>query len=186
LANGSLIFSVDPEYRRKDGWGIGFFPGPKVIRRMTPKQINIGIGSRRGGLGSMDIAIKHFRNITANLDFYNQAMLWAAENIDFEHAVLYPEKSIWKYNVKKKGVIAKRSESDDLRVQAKAIESEVRMMPYQSGPARLAALEKYIEVWKLRLKAAQLDNNENEIVNVKNQIAHTELNIANLKNYGYN
>jgi hypothetical protein len=60
------------------------------------------------------------------------------------------------------------------------------MMPYQSGPARLAALEKYIEVWKLRLKAAQLDNNENEIVNVKNQIAHTELNIANLKNYGYN
>lgn len=184
LANGSLIFSVDPEYRRRDGWGIGFFPGPKVIRRMTPKQINIGVWSRRAG--SMDIAIKHFKDTSTNIDFYNKAMLWAADNIDFEHAVMYPEKHVWKYYKKKKETRAKRTESDELRLQADAIASEVRIMPYQSGPARLAALEKYIEAQKLRLKAAQLDNNQRDIYFAKDQITHMELDIANLKKYGYN
>jgi len=180
LANGSLIFSVDPNYRRSDGWGIGFFPGPKVIRRMTPTQINLGVWSRT--LGSMDIAIKHFRDTTSNLDFYNKAMLWAADNIDFDHAVMYPEKHVWKYYKKKKETRDKRTESDDLRVQADAIMSEVKFSPWQSPIGRLAALEKYIEAWKLRLKAAQLDNNEKAIIDAKDQIAHMELDIANSKN----
>ena len=184
LANGSLIFSVDPDYRRRDGWGIGFFPGPKVIRRMTPKQINIGVWSR--SYGSMDIAIKHFRDTSTNIDFYNKAMLWAADNIDFEHAVLYPEKHVWKYYKKKKETRAKRTESDELRVQADAIGSEVRFTPWQSGPDRIAALEKYIEAQKLRLKAAQLDNNEKAIINAKDQIAHMELDIANSKKSSFN
>jgi hypothetical protein len=184
LANGSLIFSVDPNYRRSDGWGIGFFPGPKVIRRMTPKQINIGVWSRRNG--SMDIAIKHFRDTSTNIDFYNRAMLWAADNIDFEHAVMYPEKHVWKYYKKKKETRAKRTESDELRLQADAIASEVRIMPYQSDPDRLAALTGYIEAQKLRLKAAQLDNNQKDIISAKDQIAHIELDIANLKKRGYN
>jgi len=184
LANGSLIFSVDPNYRRSDGWGIGFFPGPKVIRRMTPKQINIGVWSRRAG--SMDIAIKHFRDTTSNLDFYNKAMLWAADNIDFEHAVMYPEKSIWKYYKKKKKAITKRSESDELRVQADELASETRIMPYQSPADRIIALTKYIESWKLRLKAAQLDNSQKDIFDAEQKIAHMELDIANLKKHGYN
>jgi hypothetical protein len=183
LANGSLIFSVDPNYRRSDGWGIGFFPGPKVIRRMTPKQINIGVWSRRNG--SMDIAIKHFRDTSTNIDFYNRAMLWAADNIDFEHAVMYPEKHVWKYYKKKKETRAKRTESDELRLQADAIASEVRIMPYQSDPDRLVALEKYIESWKLRLKAAQLDNNENDILNAQERIEQMENDIADLKKRGY-
>jgi hypothetical protein len=184
LANGSLIFSVDPDYRRRDGWGIGFFPGPKVIRRMTPKQINIGVWSRR--VGSMDINIKYFRDITTSLDFYNRAMLWAADNIDFEHAALYPEKSVWKYYKKKKEAITKRSESDDLRVQADELASETRIMPYQSPEGRIIALTKYIESWKLRLKAAQLDNNQKDIFDAEQRIAHMELDIANLKKHGYN
>lgn len=187
LANGSLIFSVDPEYRRKDGWGIGFFPGPKAIRRMTPKQINIGIGSRRGGLGSMDINIKYFKDIIPSLDFYNKAMLWASENIDFEHAVLYPEKHVWKYHVKKKGAPAKRTEADDLRVQAKTLAAELRLSPYNSNsPERLASLEKYAESWKLRLKAARLDDNQREIFDALERISNIELEIARLTKSNYN
>jgi hypothetical protein len=102
LMNGTIVFSLDPAYRSKDGWGIGFFPGPKVIRRMTPKGINIGIWNRRGAMGSMNIEIKKFRDTGSAPDFFNQAMLWAAEKIDFEHATLYPEPTAWKYNVKKK------------------------------------------------------------------------------------
>jgi len=139
LANGSLIFSLDQNYRRSDGWGIGFFPGPRIIRRMTPKGINIGVWSRT--YGSMDILIKKFKDAGSDLEFYNTAMLWAAENIDFEHAKLYPENQVWKYYKKKKETRAKRSESDDLRVQADAIDSNVRLGPWQSDPERLDALK---------------------------------------------
>ena len=99
LINGSLVFSLDPEYRRRDGWGIGFFPGPRVVRRMTPKGINIGVWGR--SYGSMDVNIKAFKNTSDDLDFYNTAMLWAADNIDFEKARENPEPQVWKYYAKR-------------------------------------------------------------------------------------
>ena len=179
LGNGSLIFSVDPNYRRSDGWGIGFFPGPKIIRRMTPKGINIGVWSRT--YGSMDILIKKFNDTGSDLEFYNTAMLWAAENIDFEHAKLYPENQVWKYYKKKKEG-AKRSESDDLRVQADAIDSNVRMGPWQSNPDRLAALKKNLEAWKLRLKSFELDNKYSAIDSAKSRIRDIEQAIVNYEN----
>jgi hypothetical protein len=181
LGNGSLIFSVDPNYRRSDGWGIGFFPGPKIIRRMTPKGINIGVWSRT--YGSMDILIKKFNDTGSDLEFYNTALLWAAENIDFEHAKLYPENQVWKYYKKKKETRAKRSESDDLRVQADAIDSKLRIGPYQSDPDRLAALKNHLEAWKLRLKSFELDNkytaaSQSAIDNAKSRIRDIEQDIA--------
>ena len=179
LGNGSLIFSVDPNYRRSDGWGIGFFPGPKIIRRMTPKGINIGVWSRTSG--SMDILIKKFKDTGSDLEFYNTAMLWAAENIDFEHAKLYPENQVWKYYKKKKEG-AKRSESDDLRVQADAIDSNVRMWAWQSNPDRLAALKKNLEAWKLRLKSFELDNKYSAIDSAKSRIRDIEQAIVNYEN----
>ena len=179
LGNGSLIFSVDPNYRRSDGWGIGFFPGPKIIRRMTPKGINIGVWSRT--YGSMDILIKKFNDTGSDLEFYNTAMLWAAENIDFEHAKLYPENQVWKYYKKKKEG-AKRSESDDLRVQADAIDSNVRMGPWQSDPDRLAALKNNLEAWKLRLKSFELDNKYSAIDSAKSRIRDIEQAIVNYEN----
>ena len=179
LGNGSLIFSVDPNYRRSDGWGIGFFPGPKIIRRMTPKGINIGVWSRMAG--SMDILIKKFKDTGSDLEFYNTAMLWAAENIDFEHAKLYPENQVWKYYKKKKEG-AKRSESDDLRVQADAIDSNVRMWAWQSNPDRLAALKKNLEAWKLRLKSFELDNKYSAIDSAKSRIRDIEQAIVNYEN----
>ena len=179
LGNGSLIFSVDPNYRRSDGWGIGFFPGPKIIRRMTPKGINIGVWSRTSG--SMDILIKKFKDTGSDLEFYNTAMLWAAENIDFEHAKLYPENQVWKYYKKKKEG-AKRSESDDLRVQADAIDSNVRMGPWQSNPDRLAALKNNLEAWKLRLKSFELDNKYSAIDSAKSRIRDIEQAIVNYEN----
>ena len=179
LGNGSLIFSVDPNYRRSDGWGIGFFPGPKIIRRMTPKGINIGVWSRTSG--SMDILIKKFNDTGSDLEFYNTAMLWAAENIDFEHAKLYPENQVWKYYKKKKEG-AKRSESDDLRVQADAIDSNVRMGPWQSNPDRLAALKNNLEAWKLRLKSFELDNKYSAIDSAKSRIRDIEQAIVEYEN----
>jgi len=179
LGNGSLIFSVDPNYRRSDGWGIGFFPGPKIIRRMTPKGINIGVWSRTSG--SMDILIKKFKDTGSDLEFYNTAMLWAAENIDFEHAKLYPENQVWKYYKKKKEG-AKRSESDDLRVQADAIDSNVRMGPWQSNPDRLAALKNNLKAWKLRLKSFELDNKYSAIDSAKSRIRDIEQAIVNYEN----
>ena len=179
LGNGSLIFSVDPNYRRSDGWGIGFFPGPKIIRRMTPKGINIGVWSRTSG--SMDILIKKFKDTGSDLEFYNTAMLWAAENIDFEHAKLYPENQVWKYYKKKKEG-AKRSESDDLRVQADAIDSNVRMGPWQSNPDRLAALKNNLEAWKLRLKSFELDNKYSAIDSAKSRIRDIEQAIVEYEN----
>jgi len=180
LTNGSLIFSLDSDYKRRNGWGIGFFPGPKVIRRMTPKQINIGVWSR--SYGSMDIGIKHFKDTPTDVDFYNKAMLWAADNIDFEHAALYPEENQWKYYKKKKDSPAKRSESDELRVQATAMDSRTRIKPYQTWEGRLEALNVHLEASKLRLKASQLDNDEAAVISAKEQIAHIELDIANLQN----
>ena len=179
LGNGSLIFSVDPNYRRSDGWGIGFFPGPKIIRRMTPKGINIGVWSRTSG--SMDILIKKFNDTGSDLEFYNTSMLWAAENIDFEHAKLYPENQVWKYYKKKKEG-AKRSESDDLRVQADAIDSNVRMWAWQSNPDRLAALKNNLEAWKLRLKSFELDNKYSAIDSAKSRIRDIEQAIVNYEN----
>ena len=179
LGNGSLIFSVDPNYRRSDGWGIGFFPGPKIIRRMTPKGINIGVWSRTSG--SMDILIKKFKDTGSDLEFYNTAMLWAAENIDFEHAKLYPENQVWKYYKKKKEG-AKRSESDDLRVQADAIDSNVRMWAWQSNPDRLAALKNNLEAWKLRLKSFELDNKYSAIDSAKSSIRYIEQAIVEYEN----
>ena len=179
LGNGSLIFSVDPNYRRSDGWGIGFFPGPKIIRRMTPKGINIGVWSRT--YGSMDILIKKFNDTGSDLEFYNTAMLWAAENIDFEHAKLYPENQVWKYYKKKKEG-AKRSESDDLRVQADAIDSNVRMGPWQSNSDRFAALKNNLEAWKLRLKSFELDNKYSAIDSAKSRIRDIEQAIVNYEN----
>ena len=55
----------------------------------------------------MDILIKKFGQIIASGPendtlFYDRAMKWAADNIDFEHARQFPERSQWKYWVKKK------------------------------------------------------------------------------------
>jgi hypothetical protein len=186
LANGSLIFSVDQNYRRSDGWGIGFFPGPRIIRRMTPKGINIGVWSRT--YGSMDILIKKFKDAGSDLEFYNTAMLWAADNIDFETAKKFPENHIWKYYKKKKGSTgANRTESDNLRVEADALDSNNNIHPYQSGPDRAAALEAHLKAWKLRLKACELDNNgkaadRSAIDGAKSRIYDIEQDIVNHKN----
>jgi len=186
LANGSLVFSLDPEYRRRDGWGIGFFPGPKVIRRMTPKQINIGVWSRK--YGSMDINIKHFKETSTDFEFYDRSMLWAADNIDFEQAALYPEKTTWKY-YKKHKTQAKRTEADDLRVEADELDSAARVIPFQSYTERLPALETHLKAWQLRLKAAQLEADSRAIgadyraiEDAKHRIANLQFDITNIKN----
>ena len=154
LMNGTIVFSLDPNYRSKDGWGIGFFPGPKVIRRMTPKGINVGIWSRRGGLGSMNVEIKKFRDTGSAANFFNQAMLWAAEKIDFEHATLYPEPTAWKYNVKKK-TAPTRTEADSLLIRAKELSNQAAEYMRTDRPEYLNQM---LAALDLKLRAAVLKN----------------------------
>jgi hypothetical protein len=78
LLNGSILFGF-PGYRPYDGYAIGLFPGPKLIRRMTPKGIDLGIWRR--GIGSMDFRIKDLSNISDDR-FYQVAMRWILDHID--------------------------------------------------------------------------------------------------------
>ena len=80
LLNGSILFGF-PGYRPYDGYAIGLYPGPKLIRRMTPKGIDLGIRFRRKG--SMDFRIKDLRNIPED-SFYRVAMRWILDHIDLE------------------------------------------------------------------------------------------------------
>lgn len=157
LMNGTIVFSLDPNYRVKDGWGIGFFPGPKVIRRMTPKGINVGIWSRRLGLGSMNIEIKKFKDMRSTADFFNTAMQWAAEKIDFEQATLYPEPTAWKYNVKKKTALT-RTEADSLLIQAKELSNQAEERYLSLFTDRPEYLNQMLAALDLKLRAAVLKN----------------------------
>jgi len=80
LLNGSILFGF-PGYRPYDGYAIGLFPGPKMIRRMTPKGIDLGIWGRR--IGSMDFRIKELKDIPRD-KFYRVAMRWILDHIDLE------------------------------------------------------------------------------------------------------
>ena len=104
LLNGTLVWAK-PGYTRANGWGLGFFPGPSKVRRMTPKGINLGIWGRR--IGSMDVEIKAIpRSAYGNdADFYKVAMKWAAQHIDWDQLEMAnrtggPE--VWRYYVKGK------------------------------------------------------------------------------------
>lgn len=103
LLNGTLVWAK-PGYARPKGWGLGFFPGPSVIRRMTPKGIKIVWGR---SLGSMDIVMKTIPRTAYSNDteFYRVAMKWAAEHINWDqlekaHETGDPE--VWRYYVKGK------------------------------------------------------------------------------------
>jgi len=80
LLNGSILFSF-PGYRPHDKYAIGLFPGPKMIRRMMPKGIELDLWRRR--VGSMDFRIKDLHNIPDDR-FYRVAMRWILDHIDLE------------------------------------------------------------------------------------------------------
>lgn len=80
LLNGSILFGR-PGYRPKDGYAIGIFPGPMLIRRMMPKGIPLGVWGRR--TGSMDFLIKKL-NFIPQHKFYRVALRWILDHIDFD------------------------------------------------------------------------------------------------------
>lgn len=104
LLNGTLVWAK-PGYTRSTGWGIGFFPGPSKIRRMTPKGLNLGVWGRR--IGSMDVEMKSIPTsaYTNETEFYRVAMKWAAQHIDWdqlEAADNTRDNGVWRYYVKGK------------------------------------------------------------------------------------
>ncbi len=80
LLHGTILFGK-PGYRPYDGYAIGIFPGVKIIRRMTPKGIDLGIWGRR--IGSMDFRIKNI-DFVPDDQFYRVAMRWILDHIDLE------------------------------------------------------------------------------------------------------
>lgn len=104
LLNGTLVWAK-PGFTRHDGYGLGFFPGPSKIRRMTPKGIGMGVWSR--AVGSMDVEIKAIpRTAYGNeSEFYRLSMKWAAEHIDWDQLEVADRgnsKSMGRYFVKEK------------------------------------------------------------------------------------
>lgn len=104
LLNGNLVWAK-PGYTRAKGWGLGFFPGPSKIRRMTPKGINLGVWGRR--IGSMDVEMKNIPTsaYTNETEFYRVAMKWAAQHVDWdqlEAADSTGDPEVWRYYVKGK------------------------------------------------------------------------------------
>jgi hypothetical protein len=175
LSNGTLVFSLDPNYRRSNGWGIGFFPHIRAIRRMTPKQIAIGVWGRR--VGSMDIIIKKFPQTSSHEEFYNKSMQWAADNIDFAQAQLNPEPTQWKYYKKKKGADAQpRDEAADLLVKANELYLSISdyHRAFNWGQAtpeqKKHVLSNLIEVAQLRLKAANLTGDSQKVKELEKSI----------------
>jgi len=82
LLNGSILFGY-PGYIPSNQFAIGLYPGPKVIRRNCPKGINMGIRTRKDGIGSMDAVIKTF-NFVEPHQFYQVCMRWILDHIDFK------------------------------------------------------------------------------------------------------
>jgi hypothetical protein len=80
LLNGSIIFAY-PGYTPTNQFAIGIFPGPKLVRRLTPKGIELGVWRRH--IGSMDVQIKKFPAVQDD-QFYRVAMRWILDHIDFE------------------------------------------------------------------------------------------------------
>lgn len=81
LLNGNLIFGY-PGYSVRDQFAIGLYMDSRKIKRMTPKNISLGIWRRSGGIGSMDITIKDLPNIPAD-QFYRVALRWVLDHLDF-------------------------------------------------------------------------------------------------------
>ena len=172
IANGTLVWSIDPNYRRANGWGIGFFPGVRAIRRMTPKQVDLGV---RWRVGSMDIVIKKwpYREHPTNLKFYDEAMQWAADNIDFEDVKRKPEAEAWKYYTKRTtgGKEPFNQEVHDLTMQSDKLNSQAR-------PHRFNNLLKYLE---LRMQALTLQKQIGEIEKSRQKIGSAEDAIGRIK-----
>ena len=80
LLNGTIVFGY-PGYIPANQFAIGIFPGSKVIRRLTPKGIPLGVWSRH--IGSMDIRIKELLAVQDD-QLYRVAMRWILDHIDFE------------------------------------------------------------------------------------------------------
>lgn len=188
IANGTLVWSIDPNYRSANGWGLGFFPRVRMVRRMTPKQVNLGV--RWGLPGAMDVKIKQWKwsDHSSALDFYDKAMQWAAENIDFEDVKLKPEPDAWKYYTKRttggKGQF--NQEIHDLTLQVTNLLNTARQNLHRPIPS----LNFQLQAWTLKRKIGELENDPEKIAQaeaiitrINNDIESIRLNdIERLKN----
>jgi hypothetical protein len=183
LANGTLVWSIDPKYRSANGWGLGFFPNVRAVRRMTPNQVDLG--ARWGRPGSMDIVIKRWKGSdhSTDLEFYDKAMQWAAENIDFEDVKLKPQPTAWKYYTKR--TTGQRSpfnqESHEIKQEAERLFAEARRRRNYGIPSAQWN-EMSLRAWTLLKQAAEIDNAPEKIKQATDAIQRLEQEIEEIKN----
>jgi len=176
LANGTLVWSLDKNFQRGTGWGLGFFPGSKKIRRITPKGINLGLWHRQ--VGSMDQTITGFKNVMSVSEFYDTAMKWASKHIDFDQVKLYPEETATKYYKKKPNDPASRSELDDIFTRSQDLE-------FKSRDAKLLGdtvknLELKIESLKLMIQYYRVKGDESDLFRISELENHMRVAMAKL------
>lgn len=84
IKNGTLVIG-QPGYSSSNQFALGFYSGSRVLKRLTPKGIDLELRWR--SVGSMDFRIKDFSNMlapnTSDAEFYLTAMRWALDNINF-------------------------------------------------------------------------------------------------------
>jgi hypothetical protein len=168
LANGNLIFSVDPNYDPNTGWAVGFFPSVKMVRRLIPSQVS-----------NKNAPIKKFPETYSDSNFFDVALAWAADRIDFEHARLFPEISTSKYHPKKKGKVSARDEASDLLAKGNEILHLARRR-YRITPADGQTLIKeLIEGYRLMLRGYELNGQLEKRDRIEASIRYLEGQINN-------
>jgi hypothetical protein len=181
LANGTLVWSLDPNYRSANGWGLGFFPNVRMVRRMTPNQVDLGV--RWGKPGSMDVKIKSWKGTehSSDLEFYDKAMQWAAENIDFEDVKLKPEPESWKYYTKSTTASRKpfNQEVHELNLQVDRLSNLSRERRI-SNP--IQSINFAISAWTTKKKIAEIEKDADGISHAEEIIARLQSDIEKLKN----
>ena len=181
IANGTLVWSIDPNYRPANGWGLGFFPGIRAIRRMTPKGVDLGV---RWKTGSMDIKIKSWKagDHSSVLDFYDKAMQWAAENIDFEDVKLKPEPRSWKYYTKR--TTGRRpqfnQELHDMQLQVDNLLNMARERRFSGNP--IEAYNFALSAWTIKKKMGEIENDREKIADAEDAIFRIKQDIEKIKN----
>jgi hypothetical protein len=152
---------------------------------MTPKQVNLGV--RWGMPGSMDVLIKKWSYSAhpTSLKFYDEAMQWAAENIDFEDVKRKPNEKAWKYYTK--GTIKRRDpfnqDVHDLSMKAEDLGSLAVQYRF-SDPVK--SMEYRLQVWDLKKQIGELEKDRAKISQADEVIGRIKHEIENLKNIKLN
>jgi hypothetical protein len=131
----------------------------------------------------MDMKIKSWKGSehSSDLEFYDKAMQWAAENIDFEDVKLKPEPEAWKYYTKR--TTGRNSpfnkEVHELTIEAANLFNLSRESRF-SKP--IQSLNFALQAWEIKRKIGEIENDPEKISKADELIDRIKNDIEKLKN----